>query len=127
MLLILIDTSAFSLAVPLALGTDIISEHGAKDKILFGRELVQWAGHDETDGFQAFLAPKIHVQVLLSGRLQQVWNTLTLQPFNGLLTILFITGEQHHVAHTFVQFVDVVHQHLERCVICCCRSHFFRS
>ena len=79
MLLILIDTSAFSLAVPLALGTDIISEHGAKDKILFGRELVQWAGHDETDGFQAFWTPKIHVQVLLSGWLKHVGDALALQ------------------------------------------------
>ncbi len=79
MLLILVDTSAFSLAIPLALGTDIISEHGAKDKILFGRELVQWAGHDETDGFQAFWTSKIHVQVLLSGRLKHVGDALALQ------------------------------------------------
>ena len=37
-----------------------------------------------------------------------------------------IAGKQHHVAHTFMQLVDVVHQYLHLCGNRCRRSHFYR-
>jgi hypothetical protein len=44
----------------------------------------------------------------------------------SLFAILLVAGEQHHVAHTFVQFVDVVHQYLEfHGSSCRSRSHFY--
>ena len=80
MLLILIDamsiacpvTSALTLltlAIPFALRAEIVTEHGAKDKIFFGCELVQRTGDDEPDGLQAFAPPEVNVQVLQSRRL----------------------------------------------------------
>ena len=102
----------FTLAVAFALCAEVVAEHGAEDEVLFGCELVQRTGNDEPDGFQTFAPSEIYVQVLLSCGLEHIRNALTLQSFNGLLTIFLITGEQHHVAHTFMQFVDVVHQNL---------------
>ena len=113
-------------AVPFALCADVVAKHGSKDEVLFGRELVQRTGDDKPDGLQTLAPSEIHVQVLLSGWLQQVRNALTLQSLYGQFAILLVAGEQHHVAHTFLQLVDVVHQNLKRCGDCCCRSHFFR-
>ena len=104
-----------TLAIPFALCTDVVAEHGAEDEILFGCKFVQWTGDDESDSLQAFTSSEINILILLSGRLQQVRNALTLQSFNSLLTILLVTGKQHHVAYTFMQLVDVVHQHFECC------------
>ena len=105
----------FTLAVAFALCAEVVAEHGAKNEVLFGRELVQRTGDDEPDGLQTLTPPEIQVQVLLSCGLQQVGNALTLQSLDSLFTIPLITGKQHHVAHTFIQFVDVVHQYLHLC------------
>ena len=120
-LLILIDAMGvagavtLTLAIALALGAEIVAEHGAEDKVLLRRQLVERTGDDEFDGLQALAPSEIHVHILLSGRLQDVGDALTLQPLNGQLTIFLFTREEHHLAHTLVEFVDVVHQHLERC------------
>ena len=126
----------FTFAVPFALCADIIAEHGSENEVLLWRKLVQRTSDDEPDGLQTLTPPEIYVQVLLSGRLQHIWNTLPLQSLYSQFTVLFVAGEQHHVAHTFMQFVDVVHQHLKRCLslltlglnFCgnrCCHSLFF--
>ena len=86
MWLILVDAFAvaftlasfFTLTIPFALCADVVAEHGSKDEVLFGRELVQWTCDDKPDGLQTLAPSEVHVQVLLSGRLQQVWNTLAL-------------------------------------------------
>ena len=118
-------TSTLALAVAFALCANVVAEHGAKYKILFGCELVQWTCDDEPNGLQTLAPPEIHVQVLLSSRLQQVWNALTFQSLYSLLTIFLITCEQHHVAHTFMQLVDVVHQNLKFHGSCCRSCHRF--
>ena len=77
MWLITVDTLAITLpiafalalltfAIPFALCAEVVAEHRSKDKILFGRELVQRTGDDEPDGFQTFAPSEIHIQVLLS-------------------------------------------------------------
>ena len=58
-----------TLAIAFALCADVIAEHGAEDKIFFGCEFVERTGNDESDGLQAFAAPEVNVQVLLSCRL----------------------------------------------------------
>ena len=98
-----------TLAISFALGAEVVAEHGAEDKVLFGRQLVQRTGDDEPDGLQTLAPSEIHVQVLLPRWLQHVGDALALQPLYGLLTIFLITGKQHHLSHTFIQFVDVVH------------------
>ena len=101
-----------TLAVPFALCADVVAKHGTKYKILFRGELVQRTGDDEPNGLQTLAPSEIHIQVLLSGWLQQVGNALTLQSLYGQFTVLLVAGKQHHVAHTFIQFIDVVHQYL---------------
>ena len=138
MWLITVDTLAIALpiaftlalltfAIPFALGAEVVAEHRPKDKILFGRELVQRTGDDEPDGFQTLAPSEIDIQVLLTCRLEHVRDTLTFQPFNGQFTIFLITGEEHHLAHALIQFVDVVHQYQHLCgnLRRCC--HFIRS
>lgn len=118
-LLILVDAMGgagavtLTLAIPFALGTEIVAEHGSEDKVFLRRQLVERTGDDEFDGLQTLAPSEIHVQVLLSSRLQDVGDALTLQPLNGQLTIFLITREEHHLAHALVEFVDVVHQDLD--------------
>ena len=116
-------TIVLALAVPFALCAEVVAEHGTEDEVLFGREFVQWTRDDEAGSLQTFTSPEINILILSSCRLKQVWDALTLQSLNGLLTILLITGEQHHVAHTFMQLVDVVHQYLEFHGSCCRSCH----
>ena len=88
--------SLFTFTVAFALCAEVIAEHGSEDKIFFRCEFVEWTGNDESDSLQAFAAPEVNVQVLLSCRLQQIRNALTFQSLNGLFTIFLIAGEQHH-------------------------------
>ena len=105
--------SRFAFTVALALRTDIVAQHSTKDKILLRRKLIQRSGNDEFDGLHTLPTPEIHVHVLPANRLKYIRNTLTLQPLYGLITILFITGKEHHAAHPLLQLVDMVHQHLQ--------------
>ena len=121
-------TLAFTLtlAVSLTLGADVIAQHGAENEVLLGRELVERTGDDETDGVKTLAASEIDVQVLLSGRLKHIRNALALQARNGLLAVALVACEQHHLAHAFIEFVDVVHQHLHLCRnSLCCSRHFY--
>ena len=101
MWLILVDAFAvaftlasfFTLTIPFALCADVVAEHSSEDEVLFGRELVQRTGDDEPDGLQTLAPSEVHVQVLLSCGLQQIWNTLTLQSLYGQFTIPLVTGE----------------------------------
>ena len=115
---------ALTLAVSLTLGADVIAQHGAENEVFLGRELVERTGDDETDGVKTLATSEIDVQVLLSGRLKHIRNALALQARNGLLAVALVTCEQHHLAHAFIQLIDMVHQHLHLCRNRCRRSHF---
>ena len=82
-----------TLAIPFALRAEIVAEHGSKDEVFFGRELVQRTGDNESDSLQTFAPSEINVQVLLSCGLQQVRNTLTFQSLYGQFTVLLVAGE----------------------------------
>ena len=74
----LVFASVFTFTISLALGAEIIAKHGTEDKVLFGRELVQWTGNDKPDGLQTLAPSEVHIQVLLSCRLQHVGDALAL-------------------------------------------------
>ena len=94
MWLIFVDALiTFTFAIPFALCADVIAEHRSEDKILFWREFVQWTSDNESDSIQTLAPTEIHIHVLLSGGLQQVWNILTFQSPDSLLTIFLVTGE----------------------------------
>jgi hypothetical protein len=100
-LLVLVDTlaiaftltSILTLAISFALCTEVVAEHGSEDEVLFGCELIQWTSNDEPDGIQTLAPPEINIQILLSGRLQQIRNALTLQSLYSQFTVFLVTGE----------------------------------
>ena len=86
-------TSAFTFTKPFTLCADVVAEHSSEYKIFLWREFVQWTGDDEPYSLQTFAPTEIHVKVLLSGGLQQIWNVLTFQSLDSLLTVFLVTGE----------------------------------
>ena len=86
-------TSAFTFTIPFTLCADVVAEHRSEYEIFLWRKFVQWTGDDEPDSLQTFAPTEIHVKVLLSGRLQQIWNILALQSPDSLLTVFLVTGE----------------------------------
>ena len=58
-----------TLAVPFALCTEVVAEHSAEDKVLFGREFVQWTSDDESDGLQALSSSEVNILIMSACRL----------------------------------------------------------
>jgi len=89
-------------------------EHGRmpKDEILLRCEHIKRAGDKQSYGVQTLFPSEVDIQVLLPGLLEYIRYALALQTLDSHRAILLVAGEQHHVTNAFVQFVDVVHQHL---------------
>lgn len=103
--------AALALAEALALGTKVVTQHRAEYEVLLGRQLIERTRHDEADGVETLLTAEIEIEVVLARRLQHILDMLALQALRGILFIFLRTGEQNHLANTFLVFVDVVHQH----------------
>ena len=103
--------AALALAEALALGTEVVTQHRAEYEVLLGRQLIERTRHDEADSVETFLTAEIEIEVVLARRLQHILDVLALQTLCGILFIFLRTGEQNHLANTFLVFVDVVHQH----------------
>ena len=94
MWLIFVDALiTFTFTIPFTLCADVVAEHSSEYKIFLWREFVQWTSDNESDSIQTLAPTEIHIHVLLSGGLQQVWNILTFQSPDSLLTIFLVTGE----------------------------------
>ena len=106
-------TRRLSFTESLTLCTEVIAQHRTQDEVLLGSQFVERTGDDEANGVETFLAPDIEVQVVLARRLKHKVHVLTAKPFGGTGFILFRTGEQHHLAHPLLEFVDVVRKHLQ--------------
>ena len=74
---------------------------------------MEWSVYDESDGIQTLRTTEIKIQILLSCGLHQIWNTHVLQTLTGKSLIAFMTGEEHHLSHSFAKLIDVVHQHFQ--------------
>jgi len=98
----------FTLAVSLALCTDVVAKHCSEDEVLFGRQLIERTGNEQTDGIETFAATEIDVHVLLASGLHHVVYRLAAQTMAGLLLETAVAGEEYHPAHTFFIFIDVV-------------------
>jgi len=103
--------SALALAEALALHSYVVAEHGSEDEILFGRQFVERTGDDEPDGIETLSASEEQIQPIVAHGLKDIVDALTLQPTDGELLVFFVECEEHHAAHTFFIFVDVVHEH----------------
>ena len=102
----------FTFTVPFTLCTDVVAKHGSKDEVLFGRQLIERTGNEQTDGIETFTATEIDVHVLLASGLHHVVYRLAAQAMAGLLLEPAVAGEEYHPAHTFFIFIDMVHQYL---------------
>ena len=67
-----------SLTIAFTLSTNVISQHGTQDKILFRRKLAQRFGDYHADSIQAFLLTKEEIQTVVANRLDDIINVLTL-------------------------------------------------
>ena len=67
-----------SLTIAFTLSTDIISQHGTQNEILFRRKLAQRFGNNHADSIQTFLLTKEEIQTVVANRLDDVINVLTL-------------------------------------------------
>ena len=67
-----------ALTIAFTLGTDVISQHGTQDEILFRRKLAQRFGNNHADSIQTFLLTKEEIQPIVANRLDDVINVLTL-------------------------------------------------
>ena len=107
-----IGTPALALAVSLTLGADVVAKHGSKDEVLFGSQLIQRTGDEKTDGIEALLATEIHIDILLASGLHHIVDRLATQTVRGKCLETAIACEEYHPAHTFLIFINMVHQHL---------------
>ena len=105
-------TRRLSFTIALTLCTEVIAQHRAEDKVLFWRQFVERTGDNEADGIETFLATNIEIQVVFACRLYHEIHVLTAKPFGGVGFILLRTSEQHHLAPTFLEFVDMVRKYL---------------
>lgn len=99
-----------ALTVSFALCTDIVAEHGTKNEVLLGRQLVERTGDKQTYGIETLPATEIDIYVLLASRLNHVVYRLAGESLAGLLFETTVAGEEYHPAHTFLIFIDMVHQ-----------------
>ena len=51
--------AAFTLAITLTLGTNIITEHGPEDEVLLGSQLVKRTCDNQSNGLQTLTASEI--------------------------------------------------------------------
>ena len=103
----------FPLTVALTLGTNVVAKHGTEDEVFLGRETVQRTVDHQADGIHARLLSEEKVDAVVVYRLYNIVDMLVLQTGDGKSLIPFVTGEQHHLPHAFLIFVDVVHENLQ--------------
>ena len=65
-------TPLLTLAEALALGTDVVAEHGAENEVFFGSELVERTVDNHADGIQALLLSEEKVQTVVAHGLYDV-------------------------------------------------------
>ena len=105
-------TLTFTFTVSLALCADVVAEHRTEDEVFLGRQLVKRTGDEQTDGIETLAAAKVDVDVLPAGRLHHIVDRLAAQALGGIRLETAVAREEYHPAHTFLIFVDVVHQDL---------------
>ena len=103
---------ALTLAIALTLCTDVVAKHGSEDEVLFGRQLIERTGNEQTDGIETFATTEIDVHVLFASWLHHVVYRLAAQTMAGLLLETAVAGEEYHPSHTFLIFINMVHQYL---------------
>lgn len=106
---------AAAFAVALALHAYVIAQKCAEDEVFLGRQLVERLVDYQSYGVEAFASAEIQVEHVTVDWLHDVVDALTLKSAEGKVGIFSVEREQHHVAHTFLVFVYMVHENLHIC------------
>lgn len=102
-----------TLTIALTLHPDVVTQQCAEHEILLRGELIERFGHYQAYRIHALLASEEEVQPIIAHGLNDVRDVLTLQPPDSELLILLVEGVEHHLAHPFLVFVDMVHENLQ--------------
>ena len=108
-MLTIVVATLLSLAIALTLGTNVIAEHGAENEVFFGSELIERAVDHHPDGFETLLLAEKEIEAFIAHGLDDVGDACMLQTGTGIGLIALVEGEEHHVADSFLEFVDMVH------------------
>ena len=102
----------FPITEAFALTTDVIAEESTDDEVMLWRQTCKRLIHDDADSVEALLLTEEYVDVGMPHPLYHVFYTLALEAIHGEVLIAGITGEEDHLPHTFLIFVNMIHQHL---------------
>jgi hypothetical protein len=104
--------SLFPLAESLALAADVISEKGTYDEVMFWRKTCKRLIYYYADSVKALLSSEEDVDIGVAHSLDDVFYVLTLKAIDCKVLITGITGEENHLSHTLLVFINMIHQHL---------------
>ena len=99
--------------IQFTLRTDVISQHGSQDEILFRRQQIQRTIHHHTDSIDTFRFAEKQIDPFLINRLNDKTNTLTLQAAYSKCFILPVSCIKNHLPHTFLEFINMVQENLQ--------------
>lgn len=108
----MLTLSALPLAVTLALQADVIAKEGTKDEVLLWTKFIERTRHEQPDGINTGFSPEKQVDIAIADVLRHEVDTLKAQTVCYGLFILPVEGVEHHLAHTFLILIDVIHQNL---------------
>ena len=110
-MLTIVVATLLSLAIALTLGTNVIAEHGAENEVFFGSELIERAVDHHPDGIETLFLAEKEIEAFIAHGLDDVGDACMFQTGTGIGLIALIESEEHHVADSFLEFVDMVHEH----------------
>ena len=101
-----------SLAKTFTLAADVISEKGTYDEVMFWRKTCKRLIYYYADSVKALLPSEEDVDVGITNPLYDILYVLTLKTVDCKVLIAGIAGEEDHLSHTFLIFINMIHQHL---------------
>ena len=99
-------------AVSLALSTDVVAQHGPEDKIFLGGKLAERSRHHHPYRLQALATAKEEIEAVVAHGQEDVVDMLMAEAVHGIVLILLVEREEHHLAHSLLVLIDMVHQYL---------------
>ena len=105
--------AGFAGTVAFALRTKVVSQHGTQDEVFLGRQPVQRFVDHAGNGMDAFGFAEEQINLRFVNRAYQIGNVLALQACHGKGLVPPVDGIEHHLAHAFLELVNVVEENLQ--------------
>lgn len=91
----------------------VVAQQGTQDEILLGGEFVQGARGQRLNDFDTLATAEEEVYLVAAYGLYAVVDVLLVQSLYGKLFVAAVGGVEHHVAHPFLVFIDVVQEYFQ--------------